>query len=294
MITDKQNKMIIVGADGFIGSSLIEFIKKKEPTLHYVPYVGNSNQNYNCFDLRNVDPEIFTGISKNDFVVFLAAVSSPDLCHNNYDFAYSINVTGTSRFIEKCLNKGAKVLFFSSDVVFGKSKDTNDELSNVAPFGEYAEMKVEIENRFKSHPNFKVFRLSYVFSKYDKFTKYLRNCMMNKKVAEVYDGLYRNVIYLDDILEAICNLQSKFDQFDNTFFHMSGREVLSRSDIAILVHEHDKSLKYNLIPVPDGFYDARAERIIMNSIFSEKLLGRSFSDIRNAIKKEFETEGEIL
>ena len=132
-------------------------------------------------------------MEENDFVVFLAAISSPDVCEKQYDFARAINVTGTAEFIENCIARGANVLFFSSDVVNGGTLPCSvDETYVGTPIGKYGEMKREIEQRFNGNPHFKVFRLSYVYSRQDKFSRYLDDCAAKGVCAEVFDALYRS------------------------------------------------------------------------------------------------------
>ena len=58
--------------------------------------------------------------------------------------------------------------------MYGNENGQNDEdVIPVKPIGEYASMKLAVENYFRNEPNLKVFRLSYVFSWEDKFMRYL-------------------------------------------------------------------------------------------------------------------------
>ncbi len=60
-----------------------------------------------------------------------------------------MNVTGTSNFIQSVIDRGARVVFFSRDTVYGEREDAFDESAVCNPAGEYAEMKREVEQRVK-------------------------------------------------------------------------------------------------------------------------------------------------
>ena len=62
-------------------------------------------------------------------------------------------------------------------------------------------MKSEVEKRFLGNPFFKTIRLSYVFSREDKFTKYLVGCAQRDEEAELFHPFYRAIIHRDDVVE---------------------------------------------------------------------------------------------
>ena len=180
----------IIGANGYIGTKLCNEMDKQN--IQYDCYSDIADSKCKEYNLINSDNNKL-GFEENDVVILLAAISSPDVCQNNYDFAYSVNVTGTSKLIDYCINNKVKVIFMSSDTVNGPTKEIHDEYSEVNPFGNYAKMKYEIECKYRNNPLFKTLRLSYVLSDSDKFISYLTSCVNNNEKAEVFRGLYRNV-----------------------------------------------------------------------------------------------------
>ncbi len=279
----------IIGANGYIGTRFRDYIYK---SIDHLCYDTNLQEETLSIDLTQPERFDFSRIRSGDFVLFLAAISRPDICKNQKELAWSINVDGTEKFIRKFSEQGVHVLFFSSDVVYGPTtmKAVN-ELSPCYPFGPYAEMKREIEKRFADDPNVKVFRLSYVFSKEDRFTSYLAECARDNKTAEVFDSLYRSVVYLNDIFDAVIALSEKFTAFENQIFNLSGSEVLSRKDMAQIYKDNiDSSLDYTTIDPPRGFFEARPPVIATESLYLEALLGRKPTRIREAMIREFLNE----
>ena len=270
----------IIGASGFIGTKFIQFLNQK-CIIDYIGYSDEAIEDFKKLDLLNIDYKHFDYINEDDVVVFLAAISSPDICENNYQFARSVNVIGTETFIAECLKRKAKVIFFSSDVVYGGNTAINTELTSPSPIGKYAEMKLYIEQQFKSYANFKVLRLSYVLSENDKFFNYLTECHNNNEVAEVFDGLYRNVILVDDVLDSIYNLSIKFYNFSNVVFNVCGDDCLSRVDLTKYYIKKFNIVKYKVIEVPEEILKSRPNKIEVKSLFLEKLLDRKTLKIVN-------------
>ncbi|OHD14638.1 MAG: hypothetical protein A2Y41_05885 [Spirochaetes bacterium GWB1_36_13] len=289
-------KFIVIGKEGFIAQKLIKKIEKKYKYM--TTSIDVSSLESVFLDLEKPDQFDYNIIEKDDFIVFLAAISSPDICKNNYNLAYQINVEGTRYFIEKALLRRARILFFSSDTVYGSSGEKLndsiicfDENSKCFPIGEYGNMKQEIERNFENEDNFKVFRMSYVFSKKDKFSSYIYNCYKNKEKAEVFHPFYRNVVYIEDVLDSIENLYKNWSQFENKYFNLCGKELVSRKDIVKFIYENFKEkLNYNIIEPDRDFFSARPKIISTRSNYLSFLLGREPYSIQEALKLEFKED----
>jgi dTDP-4-dehydrorhamnose reductase len=279
-----DNKLIIAGADGYIGQRIQNSLNKNVQLLLLSTLLDNK---YNFFDLLQLSKFNFNIINKSDTIVLLAGISSPDVCNENYQYSFNINVIGTIEFIRNCLKKGARVLFFSSDAIYGHSSGRNNEdIFPENPLGEYGNMKLLIEKYFKDDINFKSFRLSYVFSWNDKFMKYLRSCLDEKKIAEVYDPLIRKVVFIEDLIQCIQNLHNEWDKFDNQYYNICGPKYLSRIEIANYFIKHVGHLDLEIIKPDDKFYEARPQKIFFNSKYSTSLLGKKFTLISDAIQYE--------
>jgi dTDP-4-dehydrorhamnose reductase len=275
----------LIGSNGYIGRKLISFLDRSTPVSCYSRKPGLGDLN---IELTKPDIFDFARISAGDFVIFLAAISSPDICEKQIDYAYTVNVRGTREFIARILERKANLLFFSSDAVLGATKNICDENTSCCPLGNYAKMKKEIEEIFINFMNFKIFRLSYVFSKEDRFTNYLHQCYLNGQTAEVFDALRRNVIYLYDILDAIQRLGKKFSEFKNQIFHLAGPELLSRKDMAVYYKQIiSPGLRYNIVEPPKDFFNVRPDIIETKSLYLTDLLGRSATPFNIALAKEY-------
>jgi dTDP-4-dehydrorhamnose reductase len=269
---------LIIGKNGFIAKKLFDRGEYKTTTSNK----DDTNSVY--LDLKESQEFDYSILNKDTNIILLAAISSPDICNYNYEEAYKINVTGTKYFIKEAIKRDAKVLFFSSDVVYGNTVNKVNENSPTNPFGNYARMKDEVEKYFINERNFKVFRLSYVLSEEDKYLSYLNSCVQKNEVADVFHPFGRKVIYIEDVLESIEKILVKWDEFDNQKFNICGDETISRKDIADYYNKAiGGQLKYKTLVPDDKFWEARPKDINITSVYLEKLLARRPMKIEDAI-----------
>jgi dTDP-4-dehydrorhamnose reductase len=281
----KLRKLFVVGATGYIGSALY-----KEAKLKFITFGTSSSVSSGMITLDLNSPSIFDYklIGSSDIVLIVAAIPSPDICAREFDRAWATNVTGTSKFIEKVIERGGKVIFFSSDTVYGeRSNNFNEDLES-KPAGEYAEMKSEVENFFLASPLFKSIRLSYVFSCDDNFTKYLLKCAEGDQEADIFHPFYRSIIHRDDVIKGVMELASQWDIFPQKIINFGGGELLSRIDFAETIKNFVlPNLKYQVTKPNNDFFENRPRIIAMKSNILPKLLGRPAHTLAEAVRIEF-------
>lgn len=283
-------KCFLVGATGYVGASLSEHAPS---TLELIKVGRNPEENDILLDLEQDIPPIDWPIAEGDIVILTAAISSPDQCAVPSGVAYRVNVESTSTLIDALLSKGARVLFFSSDAVYGDAEVPVDEGSPVEPYGAYAEMKHLIEQKFSDRPNFKVIRLSYVFSKHDRFTGFVRRCAEEGRTVEAFQPFDRSVIWLNDVVRGVYQVVEAWSSLDEQIINFGGPDTLSRVKVAeIYKQEVDDSLSIAVSEPPNGFFDGRAKVIAMRSPILSRLLSGKLTTIRDAMKAEFYTGGE--
>jgi dTDP-4-dehydrorhamnose reductase len=278
-------KLLTIGASGYLGRPL-----HARAITSFGGYGTSSVGADGLIQLRLDAPDEFDYqiIQPSDVVFFTAAISAPDICAREHDRAWAVNVTGTSEFIDKVISRGGRVVFFSSDTVYGERGDAFDETAKSNPAGEYAEMKAEVEGRFLSNPLFKSIRLSYVFSREDKFTKYLSGCAERGEEAELFHPFYRAIVHCNDVVEGALALAQRWDEFPQQVINFGGHEVLSRIDFAeCLKHNALSGLRFRVTEPGDEFFKNRPRVIAMSSDILPKLLGRPTRTLAEAARIEF-------
>lgn len=280
----KNRKIIVVGATGYVGKAVLEAARQNGIA------VGTSTRGMNgliSFQLNVANNFDYQIIEPGDTVILCAAISAPDVCAKNYDFAKLINVDGTALFVGNVIDRGARVIFLSSDTVYGERDGEFDESAVCNPVGEYAEMKHAIEIMFKDNESFKSVRLSYVFSLEDKLTQYLIRCADEKLPVDVFHPFSRAIIYRGDVVKGLMALIQKWDLISERFLNFGGPMILSRIDFVNYFRDvHAPNLVVNVVEPNEDFFKNRPRIIAMKSSILDELLNGSALRIDDAMKVE--------
>ena len=256
----------------------VKVITKKELNLETKPL------NYN-FDKDSIGGTV---LREGDTIIFTAAISEPAIVSAQFEKATRVNVESTGEFIQGAIDLGCKVLFLSSDTVYGDVETGFDESHPINPKGAYAEMKSIVEKRFEGNPNFKSFRCSLNFYKDDRFTQYLKTCAANNVEADIFDPLTRAIVHRDDTVDAILAVANDWNLAEGQYTNCGGPQVLSRAQIAETVKRVAlPNLQFKVSRPPSKFYTDRPAFIEMKSPNLKRILGRSPVTFEEAVKIEF-------
>jgi len=280
-----QSRLFVIGAKGYIGRYLVDRAKSKF-VVHETSSAGAADAIH--FQLAQPSSFNYANIQSTDVFLLAAAISSPDVCAKDHEYAWSVNVTGSSKFIAEVIARRGRIIFFSSDAVYGERKAECDELADCRPAGEYAAMKYEVERRFHGHESFKSIRLSYVFSKEDKFTKYLIGCSERNEEAELFHPFYRAVVCRADVVDGVLALVQRWEEFPQYVFNFGGPQLLSRVQYAECLQRMAlPNLRFRVTEPDEAFFKNRPRTIAMSSPYLAQLLGRPVRTLCEAVGTEF-------
>lgn len=262
-------KIGIIGSTGYIARSLITYLENRNFEIKRIGRSGVFDIYLDLEKTNSYDYSVFKGL---DFVIFTAAISSPDVCSKEYDKAWTVNVVGTKKVIEELLKLGIKVLFFSSDAVYGKNENViYTEKSETNPYTPYGKMKKEVEDSFKQNELFKVIRLSYVVSTSDKFISYCLNSYKNNELIEVFHPFYRNCVALSDVINIILWLIKNWNIYEPNILNICGNELISRVRLVDEINRYfNNSLKYTIVKPDDSFFENRPRITQMMSLYLQQ------------------------
>jgi len=261
----------IVGSSGYIASFLFERLSK-ESGIDKILKIDQKEDADEYLNLLFAEEFNYASLFDIDLVIFTAAISGPDICAGEFDYCWKVNVEGTNIFIENALERNCKVLFFSSDAVFGDIPGyvyTEESLTEaVTPYGR---MKKAVEDKFKGNPLFKVIRLSYVVSAKDRFVTYCVNCIKNNEVAIVFHPFYRNCIVVSDVINVVVWLYKHWLEYQPFALNVAGIELVSRVRIADEINRIFCNRLNYLISVPeDDFFKNRPKITQMKSLYMQE------------------------
>lgn len=276
-------RIAIVGSSGYIAKHLMKAFTSQlnDCEIIKIDMTDDADLKLQLTAPAEFDYHKLQGI---DYVIFTAAISGPDMCSNEFDKCWNINVTGTTYFIREAIKRDVRVLFFSSDAVFGDIPGhIYDEDSETQAYTAYGKMKKAIEDEFKTSKFFKCIRLSYVVSENDKFISYCLSCIRKNESADIFHPFYRNCITVSDVIKAILWLMQSWTTFDSFVLNLTGTELVSRVRMADEMNRYlGNKLKYTVAQPNEDFFKNRPQvtqmkskylyalNIIENKTFTEK------------------------
>ena len=287
-------KIALVGSSGYIA----EYVLKKFETnceIESILKLDKTPEADEFLDLREAEKFDYERLSNIDYIVFMAAVSGPDKCAEEFDDCWKINVTGTNLFIRQAIKKGCKVLFFSSDAVFGDIPgEVYTEMSETQACTPYGCMKKAVEDEFKGEPLFKAIRLSYVASMKDRFISYCLKCLQNEEIADIFHPFYRNVIVVSDVVAVVDFFANHWEEYEPTFLNVAGKELVSRVRIVDELNRHlGGKLKYTISRPKEEFFKNRPCITQMQSLYLNKYDIISDSTFTEKIRKILEDINDV-
>ena len=264
-------KTALVGSSGYIAGFIIKRFESEEG-IDSVFKIDQNDESDAFLNLKEPDKFDYNLLDGIDYVIFTAAISGPDKCAEDFDSCWEINVTGTSYFIREAIKRKCRVLFFSSDAVFGDIPGAiYTEQSETQAYTPYGRMKKAVEDEFKTEPLFKAIRLSYVASAKDRFVTYCLKCIENGEVADIFHPFYRNVIVVSDVVNIVTYFAKHWDEYEPKFLNVAGKELVSRVRIADELNRHlGGKLRYTVSMPGEEFFTNRPRITQMQSLFMKQ------------------------
>lgn len=224
---EEKMKILITGAMGFIGRTLIEALQNKNIDLYGIDIKENSLSsnalNFSVLDMRD-KKKLSSYLAKNQFdgIVHLAAISRVKDAENDKENCINTNYYGTKFLIEAVAQSKTWVIFGSSREVYGEQKQFPvAESADKIPLNVYGFYKLEGERLIKKHiKNHIILRFSNVYGNaYDIQDRVIPNFM--NKIANnqpiIIEGGEQIIdfTHISDTVKAIVKSIELLSQNDN-------------------------------------------------------------------------------
>ncbi len=194
-----------------------------------------------ALDVAN-DAEVLRRIeeARPDYVFHLAAETNVDLCEEDPEHAYRVNVKGTGNIARACGQTGAAMLYISSGAIFDGKKDapyTEDD--KPAPVSVYGRTKLEGEYEVKGLlEKYFIVRAGWMIGGWEldkKFVyKIVRQLKEGRKELRVVSDKFGSPTFTWDFAANLMDLV-KSGKFG--LYHMANKGTCSRYDIAVKIVE---------------------------------------------------------
>ena len=208
-----MKKVLITGAGGLLGKKTYSTLSKKYSVVGAYhskskgldPSVGVLRE----LDITNgLEVETIFEEFKPHFVVHTVAVVDVETCERDKKLAHSVNVVGTKNVAERCKKYGSKLVYISTDYVWGPDGSYTEE-SEPKPLNYYGETKLKGERVVqRTLLDYLIIRPTVMYGFNDQFDKetFASECiskLKNREVVLADDKRVKYPILIDDIADAI-------------------------------------------------------------------------------------------
>ncbi|WP_034058763.1 sugar nucleotide-binding protein [Lacinutrix jangbogonensis] len=218
---DKKNRILILGASGFIGEAIY-----KELCSYFRTYGTYRTDNYN-FDKNQ---HYFQYNVEEDDIFEILEIVKPTVIVSALRGNFSAQVIAHAHLCEYIIANNAKLLFLSSANVFDAySKFPSYELDKTLSHSMYGHFKIKIENMLLRMPKkqIAIIRLPMVFGAQSPRIKEIKAFLKEGLAIEVFPHLVMNVTTDTKVTQQIHYIinQNKFG-----VFHLGSNDVVHHDD----------------------------------------------------------------
>jgi dTDP-4-dehydrorhamnose reductase len=237
----EDRPVLVTGGSGFLGGHLVSAFAQ-----HYETYYTFYSHPVHAFagvksiraDITNY-PKISDLVEKINprLILHSAAITNFNYCASNPDEAYKVNVQGTENITKSAEKIGARVINFSTDMVFDGTRPFSTEYDTPTPCCTYGRTKLEAEQAAASMlNNYLTVRLSLVYgsslTNSKCFAEELANRILAGESVSAFTNEYRTPVFVKDIIDVLLELAFRNDV--KGILHLAGPERLSRYEFSMI------------------------------------------------------------
>lgn len=237
-------KVLITGANGFLGQHLTLYLSAQ--ASYTVVATGRgvckipATEKFVYYDLeltnKNAVASLLTSVLPN-IIIHTAAMSKPDECNNDKEKCLLNNVTATEYLVNAANSIGAKVIYTSTDFVFGEN-GPHSEMDNVGPLNFYGESKLLAEQLVQNKANgFAIMRPVFIYGKVWQglrlsFLHWVKENLEEGKQIKVVSDQFRTPTFVLDLCKGI---KAMIEANVTGIYHLAGKDIISPYEMAIKV-----------------------------------------------------------
>jgi len=227
-------RIFISGAAGVVGKSLSNYLRNIGHQIIAVDIIDRDD--IICIDLRD-EATVLKLIAKHspDIILHLASIKNLNYCENNKTQAHLTNYGVTKILTRICKTYDIRLIFFSSDYVFGQFDYFWKESDTPCPTTQYGRDKAKAEKLIQTTLyDFAIIRTAQIYGFSGDFVDLVYQTLTSQQTFDAYSNLINCPTWIGDIAEMLNKiiLHNK-----KGIFHCVGTEALSRYQFANVVVE---------------------------------------------------------
>ena len=239
-------KILITGASGFIGSSLVRSLAEENTVYGVVrkkkKYVDNPLINFIEVDLSHKDfvKELPSGINT---IIHLAQSSRYREFPDGVEDMIAININSTALLLDWARRSGVKHFVFSSTAnVYAQTSEKLTEQSKTASNSFYGASKLAAEQLVVQYAQYFSIDVLRLFTVYGPGQKGMLIPQIIQKIQSRQDihlaskvGIYLTPIYIDDLLNIFSKIIQINDDLNLRIMNVCGNENVSLGNIVSII-----------------------------------------------------------
>ncbi len=257
----QRKKLLVTGVSGLLGYQVYLAAQKDwEVFGTYLNHATDLNNLYRI-DLTNENSlvELFNQIHP-DAVIHCAAAANPNYCEDHIDEAFNINVRTNEILAALCRERGSRLLFTSTDLVFDGSNGPYAETNPLNPINIYGEQKVLAEERIRHfHPQATICRLALMFGLHpskDTTLTHLIHDLSNDISVTLFTDEIRSTISFTEAARALLIMLDH----PGEIVHVGSAQGVSRYDFGLTVADVFGLNKELILPAKQADVQMPAKR----------------------------------
>jgi dTDP-4-dehydrorhamnose reductase len=235
-------KILITGANGFLGFYLTELLLQKNYTVIAtgkggcrLPFTADDHFLYESMDFTDTGA-VQTVFEKHhpEVVVHAGAMTRADDCELQQQLAYTYNVEGTGHMLKVAASHQCFFIFISTDFIFDGKKESYTETDTANPVNFYGGTKMKAETAVKEYPfDWAIVRTVLVYGKpatgrHNILTIVKEKLEKGEEYKVVNDQL-RTPTFVMDLAKGIAAL---IEKKATGIYHLAGRDTLTPYEMA--------------------------------------------------------------
>jgi dTDP-4-dehydrorhamnose reductase len=228
-----MTRLLITGGSGFVGQNLVEFFAPRcsvVATYLSSPTSLHSQAQSVQLDIRNSKAtfSLFERVAP-DVVIHAAGNKNVRFCEDHPEEAYRVNAEGTRSVARASGRVGAKMLYLSTDLVFGGVDGNYKESDTPRPASVYGKSKLEGERLALEElgDEAAVCRSGGIYGRRSPLLSWLAAELCAGRVVDCFVDVFNTPTYTENLAEM---LEAVIAKRLTGAFHMAGRERVSRFD----------------------------------------------------------------
>lgn len=245
-------KVLVTGATGQLGWDVVKALKKRN-----IECCGTGSKDLDITD-RGAVMRFIAGYHP-DAVIHCAAYTAVDKAEDEPEKCRDVNVNGTAYIAEACRAVDAKMVYISTDYVFGDDGDKPHEVDDpVHPLNVYGQTKWEGEEAVRrTLQKYFIVRISWVFGEHgNNFVKTMLRLGQTHKEISVVADQFGAPTYTADLAPLLCDM-IETDKYGT--YHACNSGCCSWAEFAEEIFK-DAHMDVKVIPIRTEEYPAKARR----------------------------------